>query len=244
MHKSLVLTVVLSLALATTAMAERAASPADDSTPATASPSDPSQQQILGYAIGLNVGGNLRAGGVEVDLMSLQAGVSDGLRGVPPKYSDAQLTAAFQRLQQQMQQQAVAEMKRIGAENKRKGDAFLAQNRKQPGVQVTPSGLQYQVLRQGDGPSPTVNDAVRCHYRGTLMDGTEFESSYGGDPVPFRVQGVIPGWTEALQKMHVGGKWRLFVPAELAYGMSPPDPSIEPNSLLIFDIELLDIAKQ
>ncbi len=247
MHKLLALSLILSLSLATVAAAERVATPADNTPPAasqTATPNDQSQQQVLGYAIGFNVGGNLREGGVEVDLMSLQAGVSDGLRGVPPKYTEAELNAAFQRLQEMMQQRAMAEVQRMGEENKRKGEAFLAQNRKQPGVQQTPSGLQYKVVKQGDGPSPTVNDTVRCHYRGTLMDGTEFETSYGDDPVEFPVQGVIPGWTEALQKMHVGDKWQLFIPADLAYGMASPDPSIAPGSLLIFDIELLDIVQK
>lgn len=248
MHRLLALSVVLSLGLAGTAPAQQTPPQSDHGATAqpagpAQSPSDQSQQQLLGYALGFNIGGNLRSNGAEVDLMSLQAGMSDGLRGMPPKYSEAELTTVLHRFQQQLQRRAMAEMARLGEINKRKGDAFLAQNRKQQGVQEMPSGLQYKVLRQGNGPSPTINDMVHCHYRGTLLDGTEFETSYGGPPAEFTVAGVIPGWTEALQTMHVGDKWQLFVPGELAYGMNSPDPRIQPNALLIFDIELLDIVK-
>jgi FKBP-type peptidyl-prolyl cis-trans isomerase FklB len=128
--------------------------------------------------------------------------------------------------------------------NEQEAAAFLEKNKQKPGVQVTPSGLQYTVIKQGDGPSPTLKDKVKCHYRGTLMDGTEFDSSLGGEPVEFPVDQVIPGWTEALQKMRVGDKWQLVIPPNLAYGMDPPGPPLEANSLLIFDIELLGIEGQ
>jgi FKBP-type peptidyl-prolyl cis-trans isomerase FklB len=248
MQKLLVPSLVLSLLLAGAAGAQQTLPKSPSGAPAAAapqkpSPSDQSPQQLLGYALGFNIGGNLRTTGAQVDLMSLQAGISDGLRGTPPKFSEAELTAALQTFQQQMQTRAVAEMARLGEVNKRKGEAFLAQNRKQPGVRETPSGLQYKVLRQGDGPSPKLDDTVRFHYRGTLIDGTEFQSSYGGAPVELPVRRLIPGWTEALQKMHVGDKWQLFVPADLAYGTESPDPAIGPNSVLVFDIELLGIDK-
>jgi FKBP-type peptidyl-prolyl cis-trans isomerase FklB len=248
MYRLMVSSLVLSLVLVHAAVAQEtppagwgeAGVPAADGT----SPSDKSPQQLLGYALGFNIGGNLRTNGAEVDLASLQAGISDGLRGTPPKFSEAELMAALQNFQQQLQARAMAEMNRLGEVNKQKGEAFLAQNRKQEGVQETPSGLQYKVLRQGNGPSPTTDDVVRVHYRGTLMDGTEFDSSVGGEPLEMAVRDFIPGWTEALQKMHVGDKWQLFIPGDLAYGANSPGPPIEPNSLLIFDIELLDIAKK
>jgi FKBP-type peptidyl-prolyl cis-trans isomerase len=248
MQRLLVLSLLIVLSLAGMATAQQAPLQSDQSaTPeaaqAATSPSDQSPQQVLGYALGFNIGSNLRTNKADADVESLMAGVSDGLRGVPPKISEAERTAALQRFQQQLQKQVLAEAERRGEVNKQKGEAFLAQNRKQQGVQVTPSGLQYKVLKKGTGPSPNVNDIVRCHYRGTLMDGTEFDSSYGGEPAEFKVSGVIPGWTEALQKMHVGDKWQLWIPADLAYGLRSPAPAIEPNSLLIFDVELLEIVK-
>jgi FKBP-type peptidyl-prolyl cis-trans isomerase FklB len=133
---------------------------------------------------------------------------------------------------------------RQGLKNKQEADAFLAQNAKREGVQTTASGLQYRVLRQGNGPSPTLTDSVRCNYRGSLLDGTEFDSSaQHGGPAEFPVRGVIPGWTEALQKMKVGDKWQLFVPPNLAYGENPPGAPIEANSLLVFEIELLEVLQ-
>ena len=123
------------------------------------------------------------------------------------------------------------------------GEQFLAKNRQQPGVKVTDSGLQYKVIESGNGDSPGPADVVSCHYRGTLIDGTEFDASANrGGPAQFPVNRVIPGWTEALQMMKVGDKWQLFIPAELAYGNNPPGPPIEAGSTLIFDIELLGIV--
>jgi FKBP-type peptidyl-prolyl cis-trans isomerase FklB len=136
-------------------------------------------------------------------------------------------------------------MQQAAARNQQEETAFLAQNAKREGVQTTPTGLQYRVIQQGQGPSPTLNDVVKCNYRGTLLNGTEFDSSARqGEPAMFPVNRVIPGWTEALQKMHVGDKWQLYVPAKLAYGMNPPGPPIEAGSTLVFDIELLEIVKQ
>jgi FKBP-type peptidyl-prolyl cis-trans isomerase FklB len=129
--------------------------------------------------------------------------------------------------------------------NQKEAADFLAQNGKKEGVQTTPSGLQYLVIRQGNGPSPTLNDTVRCNYRGVLLNGTEFDNSaQGGGPAEFRVNEVIAGWQEALQKMRVGDKWQLYVPPKLAYDENPRGPLIEPNSLLVFDIELVEIVRQ
>jgi FKBP-type peptidyl-prolyl cis-trans isomerase FklB len=207
-------------------------------------PAAEAKPQVLSYALGFNIGGNMKANQVEVDLKSLVAGLQDGLAGAQPRWTEKELSDALEKFQAEMQQRAMGELTKTAQANKQEADAFLAKNRQRQGVQVTPSGLQYLVLKQGNGPSPTSKDTVRCHYRGTLIDGTEFDSSIGGDPVSFPVDGVIPGWTEALQKMRVGDKWQLFVPPDLAYGLNPPGPPLEPNDLLIFEVELLGIQGQ
>ncbi|HEY4231880.1 MAG TPA: FKBP-type peptidyl-prolyl cis-trans isomerase [Lacipirellulaceae bacterium] len=201
--------------------------------------------QQVGYLLGSNFGKGLRENEIDPDLESLIAGIKDALGGAQPKWTEAQLMPCKQRFEQEMQQKGTARMQQVADKNSQAAAKFLAENKTKPGVQVTASGLQYKVLQQGKGASPTVNDTVRCNYRGTLIDGTEFDSSYGrGEPAEFPVGGVIPGWTEALQKMHVGDKWQLFVPADLAYGSQPPGPPIEPNSLLVFEVELLGIKGQ
>lgn len=208
---------------------------------------DTTYRQQVGYMVGRNIGNDLRESGIELDLASLFAGIRDTLSGAAPRFTEAELQGAAQRFQQEMQQKNAVRMqqaKQFADQNAKQAAAFLTQNRAKEGVQATASGLQYRVLKQGTGPSPTLADTVRCHYRGTLIDGTEFDSSYGGDPAVFPVRGVISGWTEALQKMRVGDKWQLFVPADLAYGDEPPGPPIGPNSLLIFEVELLGINGQ
>jgi FKBP-type peptidyl-prolyl cis-trans isomerase len=201
-----------------------------------------SYSQQLSYMLGQNIGNDLRENQVAIDVESLIAGVTDGLSGAKSRLSDAQLAACQQRFSEEMRAKATSRMQQAAEQNSKQAAAFLAQNAKQPGVQTTPSGLQYKVLAQGNGPTPGPTDTVRCHYRGTLIDGTEFDSSIGGDPAEIPVNRVIPGWTEALQKMRVGDKWQLFVPGDLAYGPQPPPGSpIEPNSLLIFEIELLGV---
>ena len=201
-----------------------------------------SQQQIS-YALGLEIGRDLRAGGVEIDLESLVAGLDDGVHGNNPRLPEEALAAAIKRFQQQLQSRARQKIDEVAVRNNQKATAFLKDNRGRPGVVETASGLQYKVLKKGEGPSPTLSDEVRTHYVGTLLDGTEFDSSYRrGKPAKFPVGGVIPGWTEALQKMRVGDKWQLFIPPELAYGSNPPGSTIEPNSLLVFEIELLGIG--
>jgi FKBP-type peptidyl-prolyl cis-trans isomerase len=220
----------------------------DTSPPAAAPPQTPAPadeatyRQQVSYALGRNFGRNLKDNEITVDPQSLMAGINDVLTGSRPKWTDEQCAASLQRFGQEMQQKAVARNQREGATNSQEAAAFLAQNGKREDVQTTASGLQYRVLREGDGASPTLGDSVRCNYKGSLLNGTEFDSSarHGG-PAEFPVNGVIPGWTEALQKMKVGDKWQLFVPPNLAYGENSPGPPIEANSLLIFEIELLDI---
>jgi FKBP-type peptidyl-prolyl cis-trans isomerase len=216
--------------------------------PANGAPggNDPAFMQQVSYGLGRNFMMNLKDNEIEVDFQALMAGISDALRGAQPKWPEQQLGTTLQTFEKQMQQKAMMRMQQQAAKNKQEEAQFLAQNGRQPGVQTTASGLQFKVLQQGKGPSPTLGDKVKCNYRGTLLNGTEFDSSqrHGGKPAEFGVNQVIPGWTEALQKMHVGDKWQLFVPSKLAYDMEPPRPPIEPGAMLVFEIELLDIAKQ
>jgi FKBP-type peptidyl-prolyl cis-trans isomerase FklB len=214
--------------------------------PATGGPEV--QRQQVSYVIGRNIGDDLRRNQIEVDFEGLLAGIRDAMTGAQPKWSDAELQAAMQQFQRQMEQKAAGraqQAQQLAAVNKKQADTFLAQNKTKPGVQTTATGLQYKVLKQGQGATPAATDRVRVHYRGTLLDGTEFDSSYGGEPAEFAVNEVIPGWTEALQKMRGGDKWQLFVPPSLAYGENPhPDSPIPPNSLLVFEVELLGIGGQ
>lgn len=201
-------------------------------------------RQQISYVIGRQFGDSLRTNEVELDPQALLAGVTDGLKDAPAKWGEAELMAAMQRFETEMQQKVAAKQTQVMAKNKQQQDAFLAANKAKEDVQVTPSGLQYKVLKAGNGPSPTRADEVLCHYRGVLLDGKEFDSSLGGQPARFPVGRVIPGWTEALQKMKVGDKWQLFVPSELAYGADPdPRSGIEPGAMLVFEVELLDIVK-
>lgn len=203
----------------------------------------PTIENQYSYAIGLDMGNSFRSSETPLDIESLIAGLQDGLGGAEPKYDQATCGRALQQLQMRMRNKAMAEQAAAGAGNKKTGDAFLAKNSAQEGVKVTKSGLQYKVIQAGTGATPGLDDTVSCNYRGTLIDGTEFDASekHGG-PASFPVGRVIAGWTEALQMMKVGAKWQLFIPAELAYGNSPPGPPIQAGSVLIFDIELLDIV--
>lgn len=191
--------------------------------------------------LGQNVGRDLRQNEIQCDIQSFMAGVTDALSGAQPKWTEAQLTACRSQFENEMRQKMMSRMQSAGDKNQKEQTAFLAQNAQAEGVQSTPSGLQFKVLKQGTGATPGLTDNVSVHYRGTLLNGTEFDSSYGGEPARFPVNRVIPGWTEALQKMKVGDKWQLFVPSELAYRDEPPGPPIEPNSMLIFEVELLGV---
>jgi FKBP-type peptidyl-prolyl cis-trans isomerase FklB len=210
----------------------------------------PEYMQQVSYGIGQNFAQQLLDNQIEgLDVKSLLAGISDALSGAKPKWTDEQLQPTMARFSNEMRQKAMIRMTQQAAKNKQEAAAFLARNAKQEGVQKTPSGLQYRVLKQTDGASPTLNDTVRCNYRGTLLNGTEFDNSaHSGGPAEFKLiqgeDGLIPGWVEALQKMHVGEKWQLFVPPHLAYDAESPGPPIEPNSLLVFEIELVEIVPQ
>jgi FKBP-type peptidyl-prolyl cis-trans isomerase FklB len=194
------------------------------------------------YAIGMNLGENLKSQSVEVDPNLLLRGLKDSLSGGKTLLTDDEEHATLMELQTALRQAQAQKMQKAGEKNKKDGDAFLAANKTKPGVVTLPSGLQYKILHTGTGAKPTVSDTVSCNYRGTLIDGTEFDSSYKrGQPTTFPVSGVIKGWTEALQLMPVGSKWQLFVPASLAYGERAPSALMGPNATLIFEVELVSI---
>lgn len=229
------------LALLLTAIS--AAQAAELSPPPAAPPIDAaSAADIASYGIGLQIANNFKADGVEVNVEQLILGLKDAMQGVKPRYAESQLQAAFQAFGRAVQAKRDQRNFAAGDKNKREGQAFLANNGKKPGVKTLASGLQYQVIKAGQGASPKAADTVRVNYEGTLLDGKVFDSSLrSGQPAKFRVDGVIPGWTEALQLMHVGDKWRVFVPSELAYGANGAGGVIGPHSVLVFDIELLGI---
>jgi FKBP-type peptidyl-prolyl cis-trans isomerase len=199
------------------------------------------QKDKVSYSIGMDIGNNLKRQSIDVDVDLLAKGVKDALAGGETLLSDEEARETLVALQKELRAKALERKKLDAEKNKKEGEAFLAENKTKGGVVSLPSGLQYKILRSGDGSSPKGTDTVETNYRGTLIDGTEFDSSYKrGQAAVFPVNGVIAGWTEALQLMKVGDKWQLFVPPELAYGERGAGP-IGPNSTLIFDVELLSI---
>ncbi len=235
------------LVLTSALLAQQSATPLPSS-PAPKSQAAPSdsplktQKDKISYALGMNIGNGLRRNAIDVDLNTMLQGIKDGASAAKPLMTEDEMRAALTAFQQEMQAKAIAQMQQAAAKNKQEGDAFLAANKAKEGVVTLPSGLQYKIITPGAGPKPTPADTVVCNYRGTLVDGTEFDSSYKrGQATTFGVGRVIKGWTEALQLMPVGSKWQLFIPADLAYGMQPPTEDIPPNATLIFEVELLSI---
>jgi len=203
------------------------------------------QKDKVSYAIGMNIGTNLHRQSVDVDPKVLQQGLEDALAGRKTLLSEDEARATLTEFQNEMRQKQQEKMKQAGEANKKEGDAFLAANKEKEGVVTLPSGLQYKIETPGTGPKPTASDSVVCNYRGTLIDGKEFDSSYKrGQPATFPVGGIIKGWTEALQLMPVGSKWQLFVPSDLAYAERGSGPDIGPNATLIFEVELLSIQSK
>ncbi len=206
-------------------------------------------KEKLSYALGMDLGKQFRTQSVEVDPDLFRQGLGDALSGGKTLLTEEEVRAIiaglqekFQQKQTAMQNQKMLAMKQQSEKNHKDGEAFLVQNKAKEGVVVLPSGLQYKVLKAGDGKKPGLEDKVVCHYRGTLIDGTEFDSSYKrNQPATFPVKGVIKGWTEALQLMPAGSKWQLFIPASLAYGERGAGAVIGPNATLIFEVELLSI---
>ncbi len=196
----------------------------------------------VSYALGMNLGANLKRDSIDIDTAILVRALKDTVAGGKTLLTESEARAALTQLQTQVRGKQMEKMKLAGEVNKKEGDSFLAANKTKDGIVTLPSGLEYKILTQGAGPKPAATDTVVCNYRGTLINGTEFDSSYKrGQPATFPVTGVIKGWTEALQLMPVGSKWQLFLPAELAYGERGPSPEIGPNSTLVFEVELLSI---
>ena len=194
-------------------------------------------QEKASYAIGIQIGKSLKSQGADIIVPSLVAGMNDGLGGKDSKLKPEELQNAMQKMQEAVMKKQVE----AGEKNLKDGEDFLAKNKAKPGVKTTDSGLQYEVVSEGTGPMPKDNDTVKVHYTGTLITGEKFDSSVDrGEPAEFPVKGVIPGWTEALKLMKQGSKYKLAIPAKLAYGPQGR-PGIPPNSTLLFDVELIDV---
>jgi FKBP-type peptidyl-prolyl cis-trans isomerase FklB len=199
----------------------------------------------VSYIIGIDIGKNLKNQSIDIDPDILARGIKDAISGKKPLMTEQEVqetTAAFQK---EMTAKQTELIKKVGEKNRKEGEAFLAENKQREGVKTLVSGLQYKVIKAGAGKKPKLTDTVVTQYRGTLIDGTEFDSSYRrGKPATFPVNGVIPGWVEALQLMEEGSKWQLFIPPNLAYGERGAGRDIPPNSTLIFEIELISIQEK
>jgi FKBP-type peptidyl-prolyl cis-trans isomerase FkpA/FKBP-type peptidyl-prolyl cis-trans isomerase FklB len=215
---------------------------AGDDAPSGESAAMETNDQKAAYGIGMNMGTQLRAANDRLDRAAFMRGFEDGMQGAESRIPESEVQAALMEFGSQLEAAENAARAAEGQENLAAGTAYLEQNRAKPGVTTTASGLQYEVLRAGDGERPSAESVVRIHYRGTLIDGTEFDSSYGrGEPAEFPIDGVIAGFSEALRLMPVGSQWRIVIPSDIAYGPSGSGP-IGPNSTLIFEIELLEIV--
>jgi FKBP-type peptidyl-prolyl cis-trans isomerase len=260
MRKSLILPAVLLVAAAAVADAQQTAKPAQKpaaqpAKPAAqpAAPAPASGQQAgkpesvpdrASYVIGFNLGRTLKQNDVQANTDLIIKGVRDGLAGSTGMLTDAEMQSTMQEFQKQVQAQQEAKQKVIGDKNKTEGEAFLAKNKARAGVKTTASGLQYEVEKEGTGPAPKATDTVTVNYKGTLMDGTTFDSSYDrGQPATFVLNQVIPGWTEGVQLMKVGSKYKFYIPAALGYGDKGAGNVIGPNSPLVFEVELLSIGE-
>jgi FKBP-type peptidyl-prolyl cis-trans isomerase FklB len=197
-----------------------------------------SQKEKMSYIIGMDIGKNLKNQSIDVDAAVLAKGIKDALTGGKSLLTDQEIrdtTAAFQK-------EMMAKQQALGEKNKKEGEAYLAENKKKKGIVALPSGLQYKVIKAGTGKKPKPTDTVTVQYKGTLIDGTEFDSSFRrGQPATFPANGVIPGWTEALGLMQEGAKWQIFIPSNLAYGEKGAGGQIGPNATLIFEVELVSV---
>jgi FKBP-type peptidyl-prolyl cis-trans isomerase FklB len=229
-----------------TPKAPAAKKPATTAKPATAAAPLTTQKQKNSYALGMSIGLGLKKQGVADSIDSALAvrGMREALAGGKTAMTEDEMKTALQQLRTQFQATQEAKAHEAGSSARKEGDTFLAANKAKDGVKILPDGLQYKVLTDGSGPKPSATDTVTVNYRGTLIDGKEFDSSYKrGQPASFPVNGVIKGWTEALQLMPVGSKWQLFIPADLAYGDRGAGADIGPGATLIFEVELLSIGE-
>ena len=225
--------------------AAEAAKPADAADPKAAGkyPGLPTEKEQISYTIGMAMGKQLTEIKDEVNLDTVVKAMRSQMAGEKVLLNDEQAQEIMEKFGQKMQAKQIAKMMADAKANQENGDKFLAENGKKPGVVTTASGLQYQVLTEGTGAKPGPKDGVKVHYKGTLLDGKTFDSSYDrGQPAVMPLEGVIPGWSEGLQLVKVGGKTKFWIPAKLAYGEQAP-PMIGPNQVLVFEVELLDIVK-
>jgi FKBP-type peptidyl-prolyl cis-trans isomerase FklB len=202
------------------------------------------QKDKASYAIGLDMGNSLKKNEIDVNPDILFRGIKDAMSGGKPLLTEQEIKDVITALQKDLQAKQQEKMRVLAEKNKKEGESFLAENKKKDGIITLASGLQYKIIKNGGGKMPKATDSVTVNYRGTLIDGTEFDSSIKrGQPATFQVSGVIPGWTEALQLMREGSKWQLFIPSNLAYGERGAGGSIGPNAVLIFEVELISINK-
>ncbi len=198
----------------------------------------------ISYSIGMSIGEDIKARNIQINPDVLARGISDMIRGDEVALTKEEAMQVLAQLQEQMAKEQLEAMERLAQKNKAEGEAFLSQNAKKSAIKVTESGLQYKIINAGTGATPTPDSVVKVDYSGFFIDGQEFDSSYKrGEPVEFSVNSIIPGWTEALLMMKEGAKWKIFLPADLAYGEKGAPPIIEPNSTLIFEVELKSIQK-
>jgi len=201
-----------------------------------------SQKDKVSYSIGLDIGKSLKRQSIDVEENLLIQGLKDALSGRKQLLNDEEAREVLTAYQKELVAKHTEEARIAGEKNKKEGEEFLAENKKKPGVVTLPDGLQYKILKEGTGKTPKATDTVVTNYRGTLINGKEFDSSYRrGRPATFPLNQAMRGWTEALQLMKVGSKWQLFVPSELAYGPNGAGPDIGPNATLLFEVELLEI---
>jgi FKBP-type peptidyl-prolyl cis-trans isomerase len=252
--KPLLLAIFIASSILGCAAQTQATPPSKSSTPKTPATTAPAKaagpavpvlktaKDKISYAIGADLAGKLKSQSIDVNPVLLSRGMRDTLAGSKPLMTQDEVRAAITDLQNQLRQKQMAAAKGLSEQNKKDGDAFLAENKGKEGVVTLPSGLQYKILKAGDGEKPKPTDTVVCNYRGTLLNGKEFDSSYKrGQPATFPVSGVIKGWTEALQLMPVGSKWQLFIPPDMAYGDRGAGNDIAPGATLIFEVELISI---
>lgn len=202
------------------------------------------EKDKISYSIGINIGNNFKNQSIDVDVDALVKGIKDAISGNKTLLSEKEVQETLTAFQNDMRTKQAERAKAMAEKNKKEGETFLTENKKKEGIKTTANGLQYKIIKEGSGKKPKSTDTVTVHYRGTTIDGTEFDSSYKrGEPTSFPVNEVIPGWTEALQLMPVGSKWQLFIPSNLAYGERGAGPQIGPNATLLFEVELISIKQ-